>query len=380
MSTERRIIHCFRAPVGGLFRHVCDLVRIQSDLGHQVGIICDSKAGGPAADKRLTNLEQFCALGIKRIAMSRLPGPGDILARRAVRRFAVATEADVLHGHGAKGGGYARLVSPTLKKRGQDCIAVYTPHGGALHYSPDTFAGRIFRRLEARLARSTDCLIFESEYASKLYETRLGAFPCPTFIVPNGLWPHEFYDIVLDVDAADFLFVGELRHLKGVDVLLEALASLRKDRPVTAKIVGAGPDEKRFRRMARESRLDDCVSFLGAMPARAAFPRGRCLVVPSRAESLPYIVLEAAAARLPLILSNVGGIPEIVDGTNTQIIQPGDAGLLKARMTEFLEKPDEFVERAAHLQKRVSKRFRAEDMAVLVCEAYERARALRQTG
>ena len=61
------------------------------------------------------------------------------------------------------------------------------------------------------------------------------------------------------------------------------------------------------------------------MPAREAFRLGRTLVVPSRAESLPYIVLEAAAAGLPLLASDVGGIPEIVAGTDTDLLPPGDA-------------------------------------------------------
>lgn len=380
MSETRRIIHCFRAPVGGLFRHISDLVRVQAGLGHETGIVCDARSGGAAANKRLEELSEFCALGIRRIAMGRLPGPGDLLARRAVRRFARETGADVLHGHGAKGGAYARLVAPGLKRRGQDCLAVYTPHGGALHYGPETLSGRLFHRIERRLAAATDCLIFESEYASKLYEQRLGALPCPTFIVPNGLWPHEFYDTALVTDAADFLFVGELRQLKGVDLFLQALAGLREKRAVTALIVGAGPEEKQFRRMADRLRLANAVTFPGPMPARAAFPRGRCLVVPSRAESLPYIVLEAAAARLPIIASNAGGIPEIMAGADVHLAAPGDAESLQRRMAEFLERPAEFVERAGTLQELVAKRFRAEDMGTLVCEAYERARALNQPG
>lgn len=380
MNEKRRIIHCFRAPVGGLFRHVYDLVRLQSDLGHDVGIICDSRAGGASADDRLSSLEPYCTLGIRRFRMSRWPGPGDLLSRRAVRNFALEKDAQVLHGHGAKGGAYARLAASALRKGGKDCIAVYTPHGGALHFGPSSFAGRLFARIEHKLGKATDCLVFESEYASKVYESRLGGFPCPTFIIPNGLWPNEFYDVVVDVNAADFLFVGELRHLKGVDLFLQALAELRRVQPVTAVIVGAGPDENEFKRLAKQLNLDDCVVFPGAMPARTAFSRGRCLVVPSRAESLPYIVLEAAAARMPLILTDVGGIPEIVAGVDFDLLPPGVTEPIRAQMAEFLKRPAPFVERAQLLQNRVSHRFRAQDMGRLVCDAYERAWALRSSG
>ena len=68
------------------------------------------------------------------------------------------------------------------------------------------------------------------------------------------------------------------------------------------------------------------------MPAREAFALGRALVVPSRAESFPYIVLEAAAAGLPLLATNVGGIPEIVSGTDTALLPPEDADALAQAM------------------------------------------------
>ena len=145
---------------------------------------------------------------------------------------------------------------------------------------------------------------------------------CATRVIPNGLAPEEFAQAEPAPGAADFLFVGELRRLKGVDVLLRALAQVRARRMVSAVIVGAGPDAAKYTREAAKLGLDGVVTFRGPMPAREAFRLGRTLVVPSRAESLPYIVLEAAAAGLPLLASDVGGIPEIVAGTDTDLLPP----------------------------------------------------------
>ncbi|MDH3581171.1 MAG: glycosyltransferase, partial [Hyphomicrobiales bacterium] len=216
-----------RAPVGGLFRHVCDLVAAQADMGHAVGVICDSRSGGATAAEQLGRLAVQCSLGVKRVPMSRQIGLRDITAYRAVRWFVLDSDAEILHGHGAKGGAYARLVARGLKKQTSRTRAIYTLHGGSLHYDPDQLMGRVFLDLERRLAPHTDSLIFESAYSAGLYEAKVGPLPCEGFIVPNGLWPHEFYDVVLDIDAADFLFVGELRELKGVDLLLKALARMQ---------------------------------------------------------------------------------------------------------------------------------------------------------
>ncbi len=145
--------------------------------------------------------------------------------------------------------------------------------------------------------------------------------------------------------------------LKGVDILLAALAAQRTVYPATALIVGSGPDEKDLKRLAHKLGLDDKVTFAGPLPARTAFARGRCVVVPSRADSLPYVVIEAAAAQMPLIATEVGGIPEIVDGTNVPLIRPGDIAALAGQMRDFLANPKPFLGRAIQLQKHVAKTF-----------------------
>ena len=69
--------------------------------------------------------------------------------------------------------------------------------------------------------------------------------------------------------------------------------------------------------------------FLPPMPARQAFALGRIMVVPSRAESFPYIVLEAAAAGKSLIATGVGGIPDMFGPLAERLIPPDDCGALE---------------------------------------------------
>jgi glycosyltransferase involved in cell wall biosynthesis len=276
----------------------------------------------------------------------------------------------VLHGHGAKGGAYARLATRRLKRKRLKTKAVYTPHGGSLHYSPSNPMGRLYIMAERRLLPLTDGLLFESVFAANRYVELVGEPHCPGRIVPHGLYRHEFYEPMLADDAVDFVFIGELRYLKGVDILLEALAAHQAVFPGRALIVGSGPDEAKFKRMARRLGLNGRVSFAGAQSARSAFARGRCVVVPSRAESFPYIVLEAAAAQMPLIATNVGGIPEIVAGVDMPLIPPGDVPALAGQLRAFLAGPKPFLDRAARLQKILAERFTVENMTHEIVDFY----------
>jgi glycosyltransferase involved in cell wall biosynthesis len=368
VSSTLRILHCLRAPVGGLFRHVHDLALGQAQLGAEVGVICDSCTEGDAV--ALGRLADNCALGLTRMPMSRQVGFGDWRTTARVRRVAAKLGADVLHGHGAKGGAYARLAARKLKRKGVKVEAIYTPHGGSLHYSASRPMGRLYLMAERMLASSTDGLLFESAFAANRYVELIGQPRSPARIVPNGLHRHEFYEPMLADDAVDFVFIGELRHLKGVDVLLKALAAHQSVFPGRALIVGTGPDEGGFKRLARKLGLNARVSFAGPLPARTAFCRARCVVVPSRAESFPYIVLEAAAAQMPLIATNVGGIPEIVAGTDMPLIPAGDVGALATQLRTFLASPKSFLARAAMLQQIVAERFTVDNMTHEVVDFY----------
>jgi glycosyltransferase involved in cell wall biosynthesis len=356
-----RVIHCFRAPIGGLFRHVRDLAGAQAGAGFEVGLICDSLTGDHAANDALDTLEKACALGIRRIPMSRTISPGDLHAVREVAMVMADVDADVIHGHGAKGGAYARLATG----RGH-AVAIYTPHGGSLHYSAISPSGFVFLALERLLAQRTGGLVFESRFSRDTYVSKIGRPGCPVRIIPNGLAAEEFLPVANASDAADFVFVGELRHLKGVDLLLRALAAIRAERPVTAVIVGDGPDAAAFRALTDSLGLSASVGFPGAIPARAAFALGRCLVVPSRKESFPYIVLEAAAARKPMIAANVGGIPEIFGPAARTLVRPDSVEDLTAAMRACLDAPEIMRQRAEELALRVGSEFSLERMVAAV--------------
>jgi glycosyltransferase involved in cell wall biosynthesis len=365
-----RILHCLRAPIGGLFRHVHDLAKTQADLGFEVGVICASGTGTEDSERALNRLADSCSLGVTRCPMPRQLSPGDWGGYRRVRKLGANLGVDVLHGHGAKGGAYARLAAQWLQRKGRRVGGFYTPHGGSLHYPPSSLKGRLYLAAERKLAPMTDGLIFESGFAARRFSDLIGEPACPVSIVPNGLYRHEFYEPRLAEDAADFVYVGELRHLKGIDILLAALAAQRSVYPATAVIVGSGPDENDFKKLAQKLGIEDMVSFAGSLPARTAFARGRCVVVPSRAESFPYVVLEAAAAQMPLIATEVGGIPEIVAGTNTPLVRPGDIGALAAQMRAFLAHPKPFLGRAIQLQKHVANRMTVERMTNKIVEFY----------
>jgi len=363
-----RILHVLRSPVGGLFRHVIDLAQAQAARGHQVGIVADSSTGGARAEAAFAALEPELALGLTRVPMSRHIGASDVSAQRHVAARAHELNVDVLHGHGAKGGAYARLAGGAVR--------AYTPHGGSLHYSRGSPVGFLYLTLEQVLMARTELFLFESRYGRDAFTAKIGTPRALVRVVHNGVTEPEFAAVTPDADATDVVFIGELRVLKGVDVLLDAIAQLSQDgRIVTATVIGDGPDAAAFRQQAERLGLADAVHFLGPMPARAGFALGRLMVAPSRAESLPYIILETAAAAVPLITTNVGGIPEVFGPQSSRLIAPGDAAALAQAISSALADGAAMRNETLTLRARVRSEFSAAVMADGVLAAYREALA-----
>lgn len=360
-----------RAPVGGLFRHVADLTRALDAMGHEVGIVVDSLASDAQTETRLAALVPHARLGIHRLPMPRLLGPGDLSTPLAVRRLARRLDIDILHGHGAKGGFYARLARIGNGR----ARALYTPHGGVLHFSAQSTSGRLFHRLERWLMPQTAAIIFESAFAKTTYSRLIGTPTCPVAVIHNGVAPDEFVPVDTDADAADFVFVGELRDLKGIFPLAEAMTGLTRPdgTPATLVIAGDGPDRAALEARLAELDLSGRVSLVGAQPARAMFARGKTVVVPSLAESLPYIVLEAAAAQKPLITTNVGGIPEIFAGETDSLLPPGDVASLTRAMQHTLDAPADAEARAEQRRTRIASLFAVAPMSEAIEALYRAA-------
>ena len=364
-----RILHAVRAPVGGIFRHILDLANGQVERGHHVGIIADSLTGGERAEAALAEIAPRLKFGVRRVPIRREPRAADLMVWVNLVRVIRQLNPDVLHGHGAKAGAYVRL-----RPRSNHTIRVYTPHGGSLHYPLDTWKGKFYSRLERALMNSTDLFLFESAFARDTYQRTVGTPKGLARCVFNGVTAEEFEPVPKADDATDVVYVGEFRHIKGADLLIDAVARLRADgRPVTLTLGGDGEELETLKAQVQRLGVGEAVRFIGHVKARYGFSKGSLLVVPSRGDSMPYVVIEAAAAGVPMIAANVGGIPEIFDTHTSALFAPGNVGAMADAIKQALDDPAATLERAKSLRERISTHFSQQAMVEGVLAGYRDA-------
>ncbi len=368
-----RILHATRAPVGGIFRHILDLANGQIDRGHDVGIITDSLTGGERAEAALAEIAPRLALGVHRLAIRREPSASDPLVWMQLQRLIRNAGPDVLHGHGAKAGAFIRM-----RRASKSAIRVYTPHGGSLHYPLDTKKGAFYGMLERVLMPRTDLFLFESAFARDTYARNIGSPKSLVRCVFNGVNGQEFDPVPLADDATDLVYVGEFRHIKGADLLIDAVARLRADgRNVTLTLAGDGEETSALKAQIASLGLETAVRFLGHVKARYGFSKGRLLVVPSRGDSMPYVVIEAAAAGIPMIAADVGGIPEVFATHRDALFTSSSVGAMADAIETALDDRTAVLARAQTLRERIFQHFSQNAMVDGVLASYRDALAKR---
>ncbi len=368
-----RILHAVRTPVGGIFRHILDLANGQVDRGHRVGLIADSLTGGERAEAALKEIAPRLGLGVHRLAIRREPFPSDVWVWARFMQLIRRLKPDVLHGHGAKTGAFIRL-----KPRSKGAIQVYTPHGGSLHYPLNTINGAFYSRLERTLMNRTDLFLFESAFARDTYQRTIGTPKGLVRCVFNGVTADEFDPVVKAADATDIVYVGEFRHIKGADLLVDAVARLRADgKSVTLTLAGDGEELEALKAQIEKLGLTEAVRFIGHVKARYGFSKGNVLVVPSRGDSMPYVVIEAAAAGIPMVAANVGGIPEIFGPHAEALFAPNIAGAMADAIEIALDDPEAALARAKSLRERIFLHFSQKAMVEGVLAGYRDAFANR---
>jgi glycosyltransferase involved in cell wall biosynthesis len=343
MSKERplRILHCFRSPVGGIFRHVRDLVVEHSKAGHEVGILCDSSTGGEHEDSLFDEIRPYLSLGLTRVPIRRAVSLSDLSVIWDTYKKIKNLRPDVLHGHGAKGGVLARLAGSALRVNKFRVARLYTAHGGSLHYSRSSLLGQFVLRMERLQEYFTDALVFICEYERDTYTKKVGRPRTATRLIYNGIGERDFELVPTRSDAVHYIYVGMLRDLKGPDLFVDAFAKAERmvGRPLSALMVGDGPDRDRYRDMMVERGLGKRIGMLPAMRIQQAFAMSQNLVVPSRAEAMPYIVLEGLAAGKTIIATRVGGIPEALGRDSLALADPDDPDDLARVMADSIRVP-----------------------------------------
>jgi glycosyltransferase involved in cell wall biosynthesis len=367
-----RIIHIVRAPIGGIFRHIVDLATAQADAGHAVGIVCNSLEGGAFEADVIAAVAPRLALGVARFPMRRQVSLADLRAARDLLRHVGALAPDVVHGHGSKGGVYGRLIGAWLGRK-RPVARIYSPHGGSLHYSETSPEGRVYFAIERMLGRITDALVHVSTYEAETYRRKVGVPRHEAFVIHNGLRPDEYVPVTPDRDARDLLFLGMIRGLKGIDVFLQAIALLRQQhgRVASAHVIGQTDEMVRYVGLARALGIGEQVAFHLPKPTREAFAMARALVVPSRAESMPYVVLEAIAGALPIVATRVGGVPEIFGPRADELVAPGDAAALATAIERMLADPAQAARAAAARREWLMPRFHIDVMQDQVEKLYQ---------
>ena len=204
------------------------------------------------------------------------------------------------------------------------------------------------RRMEKLVSASADAVCANAEAMRRLCVAEEGCRPERVVVVRDGIDLARFDRRAAQAPAGPVpdarplvAVVADLWPLKGHRILLDAVARVRRRFPDACfALVGDGPERSALERRAVQLGIGSAVAFLGKrddVPAILARADAACL--PS-AEGVPNAIIEAMAARLPIVATSVGGNPELVEhGVTGHLVPPGDADALAAALIALLRDP-----------------------------------------
>lgn len=250
-------------------------------------------------------------------------------------RHLKARGVDHLHNHFADPSANVAMLTSALS----DIPFSYTLHGPAELYEPRTWqlaektARAKFVACISHFARSQAMYFSDPEHWGKLRIIHCGVIP-------------ERYETAAPERSdtgPNLLFVGRLTPIKGLRVLMDAFAAAREIRPdLRLTLVGDGDDRAHLEKLAAP--MGDAVRFLGFQSqdgVARALAEADALVLPSFAEGLPVVLMEALAAAKPVICTQVAGVGELVEnGVSGFIVPASDVESLTARILELAEDPE----------------------------------------
>ena len=230
------------------------------------------------------------------------------------------------------------------------------PHISTAHVLDLTISDNIpiLKSLIRRVLKKTDVVTVNSSFTKKQV-LRFSPPNIPIWIIPMGMDEKRVFFIqegdISKKRRNSILFVGRLIDWKGVDILIQAIHLVKKRIPdVLLIIVGEGPDRQKYEKLTIQLHLEDTILFKGRISddeLNLSYFKADLFILPSNEikgivmEGLGVVLLEAMASGTPVIGSNTGGIPDIIeDGVNGLLVTPGDPQALADAIIRILENPD----------------------------------------
>ncbi|PZU87139.1 MAG: glycosyltransferase family 1 protein [Shinella sp.] len=321
-TSPLRILQVLEPSGGGSGRHFVDLCAGLKSRGHAVTAVYSPVR---AEERFVAELEALDLEKVIALPMLRAVDPTDASAWKALAQVVRAEgPLDIIHGHSSKAGALTRIRLP-----GPHVPRIYTPH--AFRTMDPTLGAKgrlLFGKVETLLGRFfTDRLICvsQSEYEHAL---TLGIPAELLRVVVNGVgeMPQGNGSAIrrrfgLPEDAIVFGFVGRLSAQKAPERLIAAFANIAKSLPdVHLLMVGHGEMEQAIRREIGNANIADRVIVTPDITGAEAMQALDVLVMPSRYEAMSYVMLEAAASGLPMIVTDVGGARNVVTPEDNGII------------------------------------------------------------
>jgi glycosyltransferase involved in cell wall biosynthesis len=165
--------------------------------------------------------------------------------------------------------------------------------------------------------------------------------------------------------------MAHLIHRKGVDILLKALPLVSSPSPLELMIAGEGEAERDLKQLATTLPPGIQIRWLGELPVSDFFPEIDMLVVPSRSDALPLILLQAMAWGLPIVATSVGGIPEAInDGIEGLLVQPDVPSELASAISRYAVDPEMASRCASGARRRAEREFSADAMIRQYLQCY----------
>jgi glycosyltransferase involved in cell wall biosynthesis len=314
------------SSTGGIGRHVASLAGALVDRGLKV-LVC-----GPATTEAQF---KFSALGaaFSPVEIPASPNLSDVTAILALRRALSGFRPDVVHAHGLRAG----LVAGWARPKGVPLVVTW--HNVV---SGSGLKGRLLRLLEQRVARSTTITLAASSdlvrraAGAGARDVRLGPVAAPMLPAPRRGRDQVRADLGVTGEQPLILSVGRLHPQKGYDLLITAAARWRtRTPPPVVAIAGSGPAYLRLATQISTERAP--VTLLGHRDDVSDLLAGADLaVVSSRWEARQLFAQEALRAGVPLVATEVGGLPELV-GDAAVWVPPGDADVLANAVAGLLD-------------------------------------------